>query len=313
MSERESERWEESSLWTEALPWHRSVRDHVAKLLADEQLTHALLVAGAPGWGECGLANWIALHLLGRSTDILARELAHPDLRWIAPEGSITKIDAVRELNEFAVGTSLIAPRKVAVIEAAHTLNRNGANALLKTLEEPPENTYVILASCHPGRLLPTIRSRCQLFDVRSQPGLARSWLVEKLDIPDLEERLFEYGNAPLSVLRGYHDGEDSLVGLLGEIARAPSPTSYVQRLLEMDPVTLTGRWFRYAQALIGGQLKMPELESATPRTLIKFVDELLWARRQLETTNSANPRLLLERLSVQWRALGRGRPSHGS
>lgn len=305
-NKQESDLWEQSDLCRETLPWQQSVRQHVEELLSREQLPHALLVVSAPGWGECALANWIALHLLEQPTDIVARELAHPDLRWIAPEGAVTKIDAIRELNEFAVGTSQIAPRKVAVIEAAHTLNRNSANALLKTLEEPPENTYLVLASCHPGRLIATIRSRCQLFKVRSQPALARSWLAEKLDVPDLRERLFEYGDAPISVLQGYYDGESSLLGLLGEIVQAPSPTTYVQRLLEMDPVILTGRWFRYAQALVAGDLKIPELESAAPQMLIKFIDELLWVRRQLETTNSANPRLLLERLLVQWQSLGR-------
>lgn len=303
-----SDLWDQSQVWPEALPWHQSVRQHVVELLSREQLPHALLLAGAPGWGECGLANWIALHLLERSTDQVARELAHPDLLWISPVGAVTKIDAVRELNEFAVRTPLLAPRKVAVVEAAHTLNRNAANALLKTLEEPPENTYILLASCHPGRLLATIRSRCQRFNVHSQPGLAQAWLAEKLDVADLRDRLFEHGDAPLSVLQGYHDGETSLSSLLGEIARAASPVSYVQRLLEMDPVILTGRWFRYAQALSAGSLKMQELESATPKKLIEFVDELLWVRRQLETTNSANPRLLLERLSVQWQALGTNR-----
>ncbi|MCZ6640727.1 MAG: hypothetical protein O7F71_04070 [Gammaproteobacteria bacterium] len=300
--------WDQSQIWRELLPWHESVRQHVGDLLSREQLPHALLLTGAPGWGERGLANWIALHLLEQPEDIVARELAHPDLLWIAPDGAVTKIESVRELNEFAVRTSLIAPRKVAVIEAAHTLNRNAANALLKTLEEPPENTYLLLASCHPGRLLATIRSRCQRFNVLSQPDLARTWLAERLDVPDLRDRQFEHGDAPLSVLQGYHDGETSLLKMLGEIAASANPVSYVQRLIEMDPVNLTGRWFRYAQALVAGDLKMRELESVTPKKLIKFVDELLWVRRQLETTNSANPRLLLERLVVQWHSLNSGR-----
>ena len=303
-----SDLWEQSQIWPEALPWQESVRQHVTTLLSREQLPHALLLAGAPGWGECGLANWVALHLLEQPTDIVARDLAHPDLRWVAPEGVETKIDAVRKLNEFSIGTVQMAPRKVAVLEAAHTLNRSAGNALLKMLEEPPENTYLVLASCHPGRLMPTIRSRCQLFQIRSQPGLARSWLEEKLDVPDLRERLFEHGDAPLSVLQGYHNGEVNLAGLLGELVKAPNPASYVKGLLEMDPVILTGRWFRYAKALVAGTLKIAELEATPAKTLIKFVDELIWVRRQLETTNSANPQLLLERLLVQWNALGRGR-----
>ena len=76
--------------------------------------------------------------------------------------------------------TTTISPRKVALIYPAHRLNRNAANALLKTLEEPPGNAVIILVSDDPSRLPVTVRSRCQVIAV-DQPdaALASQWLAE--------------------------------------------------------------------------------------------------------------------------------------
>ncbi len=65
-------------------------------------------------------------------------------------------------LREFLSGTPMLGPRRVVVIDAADDMNRNTANALLKSLEEPSDDTVFLLISHSPGRLLPTIRSRCR-------------------------------------------------------------------------------------------------------------------------------------------------------
>src|SRR5690606_25115282 len=128
--------------------WHQPLVDDIRRRLAASALPHALLLAAPEGWGELHLANWLALELLGIEEPRDASVLAHPDLRWVAPEGAVIKVDAVREVVAFAQGTAQSGPRKVAVLADAHCLNVSAANALLKTLEEPPAGTHLVLSSC---------------------------------------------------------------------------------------------------------------------------------------------------------------------
>jgi DNA polymerase-3 subunit delta' len=154
-------------------------------------LHHAWLIVGPQGVGKGTFARLAALRLLAEaaSPEGLAPGLAvpdghairslfeagsHPDYRLLArlprdadkPEGdqarSIT-IAQVRALLPMFATTPSLSPRRVIVIDAVDDLERSGANALLKSLEEPPAGTIFLLVSHAPGRLLPTIRSRCRL------------------------------------------------------------------------------------------------------------------------------------------------------
>lgn len=77
-------------------------------------------------------------------------------------------VDKVRELQAFLSQTPSIYDWRIVVIDSIDDLNRNAANALLKILEEPPKNTVIFLISHRPGRLLPTIKSRCRKVDMRA-------------------------------------------------------------------------------------------------------------------------------------------------
>ncbi|HQC50835.1 MAG TPA: DNA polymerase III subunit delta', partial [bacterium] len=87
---------------------------------------------------------------------------SHPDLFFIQPDGTQIKIPQIRELQSKLIYHPLEANQKMVLIDDAHKMNEEAANALLKTLEEPPEFTHFILISAMPHRLLPTIRSRCR-------------------------------------------------------------------------------------------------------------------------------------------------------
>jgi len=300
------------------LPWHTALAGSVTARVDAGTLPHALLIAGPAGWGEAAFGNWLALTLLGLDTgrdtaarDTAARDaaaLAHPDLRWLAPEGAVIKVDAVREVVAFAQGTPQAGPRKVAVIADAHALNRNAANALLKTLEEPPAGTHLLLLSSHPGRLLPTIRSRCQSLEIRPDPPAARRWLEQRADGADLERLLFEHGGAPVAVMAALEDGQTPLSGLLQRALDPDQDAEVVPALLDAGLNAALGRWYRYVVALAGG-VAVLQRPVATPRALMAFADELTWARRLLLTSNSPNERLVAERLVVCWRRLEQPRP----
>ena len=280
-----------------ALPWHRPLVESLEGCLAADRLPHAVLLAGPEGWGERQLANWLALAILGLDQAADAAAVAHPDLRWLEPESSVIKVVEVRELVGFAQGTPQAGARKVAVIAKAHFLNPSSANALLKTLEEPPPGTHLVLATAHPGGLLPTIRSRCQAFVIRPDAEAARAWLAAQFPGVDLERAWFEHGGAPVAVHSALERGEEPLDGLLERWLHEAVSRTAVDTLLSAGLADALGRWYRYVLAIAGGQWRPQRLGSVSGRALMGFADELAWVRRQLATSNSTNERLMAERL----------------
>jgi DNA polymerase-3 subunit delta' len=147
------------------------------------RLHHAWLLTGPEGVGKATFAYRAARRLLGAPADPgrgglgadpqhpVSRQVAarsHPDLMVLEREGpdgkarKIIPVDDARRLAEFFSKSPASAPHRVAIIDAADDLNVNAANAILKTLEEPPPRGVLLMVSHSPGRLLPTIRSRCR-------------------------------------------------------------------------------------------------------------------------------------------------------
>ena len=147
------------------------------------RLHHAWLLTGPEGVGKATFAYRAARRLLGAPEDLaygllgsspehpVSRQVAarsHPDILVLEREGPdgkprrIIPVDDARKLSEFFSKSPASAPHRVAIIDAADDLNPNAANAILKTLEEPPPRGVLLMVSHAPGRLLPTIRSRCR-------------------------------------------------------------------------------------------------------------------------------------------------------
>src|SRR5262249_61400487 len=100
----------------------------------------------------------------------------HPDVRVVVREEDRRdiRIEQVRELTRWLSLQPLMASRKVAIVDGAHELNEHGQNALLRTLEEPPVGSHVLLLASAASLLLPTVRSRCQVVRLdRLQPAEA--------------------------------------------------------------------------------------------------------------------------------------------
>jgi hypothetical protein len=285
-------------------PWLSAPLARLLTVHEAGRLPHALLIRAGVGWGESILADRLALTLIGRTDVQSARTLAHPDLKWVQPEGSVIKVDDIREVGAFAVGTRQTAPCKVVVIESADLMNPSAANALLKTLEEPPRDTYLILTTSRPARLLPTIVSRCQAVTIPRDVESARAWLLERWPRAAIDEKLFECGDAPLAVHEALSCEEPPLTDVLGALASAQPVSSAVTGLLAWDVNRLTSGWYRHCVALLAGSPRLPSLRVPVPAELAAFSDEILSVRRQLLTTNSANQRLLYERLVSRWQGV---------
>ena len=166
---------------------------------AADRLPHALLVAGESGIGKRAFARWLAeaLLCLERGADgacgvcRACRQLvadAHPDFLVLAPDGpsETIRVDAVRELVEWLQLTARGGGYRTALLLGADTLNRNAANALLKTLEEPGEQGLAILVADRAAALPATVRSRCQTLSLRvGERRIALEWLAARVDDPE--------------------------------------------------------------------------------------------------------------------------------
>ena len=168
-------------LSTRICPWLKTPLHMLDTIQRDGKLSHGWLLAGPAGIGKINLALVMAHHLLSRSIELpdhldSATALAamdvrhepadhHQDLHWVFPEEGKQGIavSAIRALIGDLNLTSHTSNNKVAIIEPAEAMHRSAMNALLKTLEEPTPDTYILIISHQPTLLPATIRSRCQI------------------------------------------------------------------------------------------------------------------------------------------------------
>jgi len=203
--------------WPELLPWQRAAASDA--LRARATWPHALLIAGPRGMGKRTLALNFARGLLCESPRDdglgcgacpgcgLVAAGQHPDfvlLELFETEDEETKavaeirIERIRGLTYWANLTSHRGRAKVAVIAPAEAMNAPAANALLKTLEEPPPGTYLILVAHQPGRVPATLRSRCRRFPAPiPEPADALQWLAGQ-GVASPAAVLAQAGGAPL-------------------------------------------------------------------------------------------------------------------
>lgn len=154
------------------------VRDFLASALMEGRISHAYLFLGTPGAGMTEAADALAQCLVcpsggDASCDecIRVAHHTHPDVRHLAPAGvSGYLIDQIRELMEDVSLAPVRAQRKVYILEGADRLRGRSANALLKTIEEPPDNVVFILIARAADAVLPTLVSRCQQVPFRVVP-----------------------------------------------------------------------------------------------------------------------------------------------
>ena len=198
-------------------PWlHRSF-DQLAALSARGNLAHSMLLAGAVGVGKLHLAQALAQMLLCVSPNTpkpcgkcsgcaLVLSGNHPDLMFIQPaEGrQVTGVDAIREMGESLMLKSHQGNYRVLIFPELADMTMAAANSLLKMLEEPPPGTFFLCCSAKPGLLLPTIRSRLQLFRIKAPArSTTLNWLHQQhnIDKLDAENHLTLAQGAPLQIV----------------------------------------------------------------------------------------------------------------
>ena len=258
-------------------PWN--VAKAIAFTRDRQRLPHALLFAGQKGLGKTAFAAWLAQFLLCANPSEDGKPCghcqgcrlyvagSHPDLHVVQPEAiykssdtllaqyalryppgekskdskdsSVIRIDQIRALIEDAQTRPQVAACKVMLLSPADSMNVNAANSLLKLLEEPSPDSYLVLVADHPARLPATIRSRCARQDFRiPPPEEALAWLQTQ-NLPDAAARgllLDLAGGAPLAAAALAESGFlDQRITLLDDVERLASGQS--------DPLACAARW----------------------------------------------------------------------
>lgn len=247
---------------TALLPWHRAHWERMTAAHARGRLPHALLLFGPGGMGKAAFAELLARGLLCERPGgdhlpcgacgacVLLEAGTHPDIWRCMPEDegadrarATIGIDAIRDLTEFMSLRTHRGGWKVALIDHADRMNQNSANALLKTLEEPPENALLLLCTERPARLPATVLSRCQRIrfaPADAEGAVVRDWLAVQLDPgADPAALLRLAGGAPLAALGIARSG--------GPERRAELLDAFeALALRRADPLRTAEAWLRF-------------------------------------------------------------------
>ncbi len=227
-------------MWKDILG-HTSQKELLKGYLAMDKVPHAFLFSGPMGLGKTRVAIefFKALNCLERPGDpcdacrncVKANSLSHPDLVMLGADEGWIQVKEVRAVIGDIALKPFEARTRVIIMEPAERLNKASANAILKTLEEPPQGTAIILVSHKPTLLLPTIVSRCQI--IRFTP-LDTSEITGSC----VDPALLRLAAGSIGALPNL-DGEDSAY-IRGEM---------VNIVQGGDPFDLLGRYFSGANA----------------------------------------------------------------
>lgn len=322
-------------------PWQTVLWRQVQDRISAGRLAHGLLLTGPGGLGKRVFANALAEGLLCRRPNadkqacseceacLLIQAGTHPDLLDLSPAEDKTQIviDQVRELCRALALKSHAGGYKIATVAPAEQMNTAAANSLLKTLEEPTDNTLLILITEQPARLPATIRSRCQQVRFTAPSTEAGAdWLSTCHGVADPELLLRLADGAPLRALALAQD--DTLV----QRRRWIEDLVKLQRG-RLDPIQLAADWSSDAQLrplywmgsyltdsirLSAGNVESIKnidlsdilqvlADNISTRELHQLLDQC-WQNLRLGLQSSVNRQLLLEGFLIQWSRVGQRR-----
>ena len=326
-------------------PWQANYWSRLVNLHSVKKLSHAYLITGCKDIGKYQFACEFSRYLLCGSpindsacgnceNCSLGHNSDHPDCMEVFPDdqGRVITVDQIRSLSEFFSQTSHAGRAKVALINNANHLNKSASNALLKTLEEPSDKTFIFLCSDSPSSLLPTIRSRCQTIQMTlPEKSLAINWLEQNVvSSCDFNSLLNSAKGRPLYALELQKNNllavEEEFINSFLEVTTGKVSLQLMAKAIknigEVIAIDyLINLFSNTTKALLHGsledQISSQEKEfleicltsnlstKNVALTFFKFHDELLVARRHLSETN-LNPQLIVESLVWQWHSLWR-------
>lgn len=326
----------------ELYPWQFDLWQKVADIRP--RMPHALLLQGRRGLGKLDFAMRLTQSLLCEQPlpDHAAcgvcrscnwfQQNNHPDFRLLEPEDvdnaadeesaataktskkSQIAVDQVRELGDFLGLSSHRSGLRIILLHPAEALNQASANALLKMLEEPPSGVLFLLVTHQPQRLLPTIRSRCNVIDMPSPTrSVAETWLAAQ-GVKHAPQRLAYAGGAPLPAMQEEAGADKRLAELHAMLNRGAQMDPFAVAALCVrdgvaEVVNVLQKWvYDLLSVHLAGQLRYHVLQAESLQGLAKGVDlnKLLDFQRTLDEArrhaqHPLNADLQLESLLIQY------------
>ncbi len=317
------------------LPWQDELWEILRQGIAQRRIPHAMLFHGIKGIGKKLLAKRFAQSLLcetrsdnGFACDQchschLFKVKTHPDFFSLAPEADakIISIGQLRQLMSTLTLTPQFGGYRVVIIDRSECMNTAAANAFLKTLEEPPANTLIILISDRIEMIPATILSRCQkTFFPIPDVDLAKIWLMSQaVKNDDLDVLLAVSQGAPLQALfLGKNEQLASRLKLFeafGQLTRGQIDPLEMADICSDDPIEQVITWLMtwvIDLTRLGGSLQHPSLFNPDLKSTLQvlrknldlkgmfiFYDLLLESKQQYES--QVNKQLMLEGLFIRW------------
>ncbi|MEL7186704.1 MAG: hypothetical protein AAFN50_09785 [Pseudomonadota bacterium] len=303
------------------LGWQNELAKSWMDRIAQGRVPHAVLLIGPTGVGKRAAAAWMARQKLRPDPMTLLPAfpfdwIEHADFRLLrTPEDKRSiGIEQVRGLVSELSLTSYEGRGKVAVIEPANDMTVSAANSLLKTLEEPPGDTLLILVADRVGKLPATIFSRCQRIDFAAPPEpVALNWLDQVQPGAAWLDALRAAGGAPIGALSAVEvlDSHAALARDLQTLGQGRgSPIEVAARWAKLDPV-LVLNWLsqQVKLAILAGSAGAGHAEGLAidnsvlrrmdSRNLFCYLDIINRLRGQ--PGGSWNVQLTFESLLIDW------------
>ena len=241
-------------------------QQHIVKTiknaLATGKLAHAYLFTGPRGTGKTTMAKLLAKALnceegLGHQCNMCKNcrailEGSHPDVLEL-DAASNNSVDDVRELIDKVKYGTILGRYKVYIIDEVHMLSTGAFNALLKTLEEPPEHVIFILATTEPHKILPTILSRCQRYDFTK---VSDKDIKERLRVV-LEEEEIPFDEKAVDLIISLCDGgmRDAL-SILDQVLRYSGDKLNEQDIMDVFAIESTAEKLALLNSIINSDTK---------------------------------------------------------
>lgn len=302
--------------------WLASIKQQLTRQFIDKTLPHALVFSGVNGSGHEELGHWLSGLLICQTAEHITqyheneiltacgycktcklhRADNYPDHMTLSTDKSTLGVDAVRGVSAFFEKTSHIGHAKTALIPEADKMTISAANALLKTLEEPTDNSYIILTTEQRANLLATIVSRCQVIEIRPPVGAellanmnqqVNDPFVNLSHFPELsDEKVAASYHAFIDNLQNYLCYHQNRAQLVAQLTEQKHAYRWFEKLI-VDMMRDCWNWQSIDNSLT-------ELAKAMNKDkLWQIYNCLQSANKQLQTLTQINKSFLTEKLLV--------------
>lgn len=286
---------------------HKNVLNYLDKSVKNGKVSHSYLFIGPSSIGKFMVARKFAGKLIGKE---LSSSFAHPDVFTVSQEEKI-KIEQIRELGRFLSLSSYSSKNKVAIVNNIEQFGKEAANALLKTLEEPPPNSVIILIASKPGKVLSTITSRCQI--IRFYP-VRESELANymKRQHPDISDDLIKISAGRPGVALGLINNKDFYLNKQNSLKNFKTLFSkniaerfdLAKNIVEQEDIqTVMEDWALYCREELAHKIGLSETSflglDLSVKHLNKIIKKILEVKKLIRDTN-VNNLLAMENLMLE-------------